>query len=191
MGTNAGRTLVIGNNNNFIGYYAGYNASQKVDANNSTAIGANSYTTKDNQIVLGDSNVKEIVINGAITSSVISGSTFKGTANLATNASNAYSLDASYINNSTNIITIYNNYTASTSDYTILCNNVTASINIFLPAAFAIQGKWINIKKTSNTTAAVVIMPDTLSLDTSGSKTLNTMYASLHMVSDSNNWWVI
>lgn len=55
---------VTGDNNTFIGRDAGNHALQKNDVANSISIGANTYTTKDNQIVLGGENITEIVIGG-------------------------------------------------------------------------------------------------------------------------------
>lgn len=48
----------------FVGFNAGNNGSQKTDAYNSIAIGANAYTDKDNQVVIGDSGVAETVLRG-------------------------------------------------------------------------------------------------------------------------------
>ena len=59
VGDSAGGTITTGNTNSFLGYKSGYNASQKNDATNSTAIGANSYTDASNQIVFGDGNVTQ------------------------------------------------------------------------------------------------------------------------------------
>jgi hypothetical protein len=53
LGSNAGASITTGYNNVFVGYDAGYNGSQKVDAQNSIAIGANTYTTNNNQVVIG------------------------------------------------------------------------------------------------------------------------------------------
>lgn len=44
----------------FLGSSSGTNVLQGNDLNNSTAVGANSYTTTNNQIVLGDPNVTEV-----------------------------------------------------------------------------------------------------------------------------------
>ncbi len=53
-----------GSYNTFLGYHASYPLGQKVDAENSTALGANSYTTKSNQMVYGDANIVENVFKG-------------------------------------------------------------------------------------------------------------------------------
>ncbi|MDD5528350.1 MAG: hypothetical protein PHO56_05295, partial [Patescibacteria group bacterium] len=59
VGEASGYNLTTGYNNTFIGYLSGYNASQKVDAVNSAAIGANTYTTASNQMVYGDNNITQ------------------------------------------------------------------------------------------------------------------------------------
>ena len=66
FGRNAGRTITTGTYNTFIGHEAGYNASQKVDATNSMALGNGAYTTADNQIVIGNTSVTSTIIRGAI-----------------------------------------------------------------------------------------------------------------------------
>jgi hypothetical protein len=57
IGASAGRSLTTANNNIFIGYESGYNASQKVDAENSIGIGYQAYTTESNQVVIGNSSI--------------------------------------------------------------------------------------------------------------------------------------
>jgi hypothetical protein len=59
IGGNAGQKATTAISSTFIGHNCGTNASQKVDAFTSTAIGYNAYTTKDNQVVIGGSNVEE------------------------------------------------------------------------------------------------------------------------------------
>jgi hypothetical protein len=49
-----------------IGQNAGQSGSQKVDATNSIAIGYGTYTTKDNQIVLGNSSTVETDLQGNV-----------------------------------------------------------------------------------------------------------------------------
>lgn len=61
LGESSGSKLQTGNENTFLGQFSGVNDLQKIDANNSTAIGHNSYTDKDNQIVLGNESITEII----------------------------------------------------------------------------------------------------------------------------------
>jgi hypothetical protein len=63
VGNQAGRTITTGGNNTFIGREAGFNASQLATASNSTGIGFEAFTTKDNQIVLGNASVTEIKLD--------------------------------------------------------------------------------------------------------------------------------
>lgn len=64
IGNEAGRPLTTASNSVFIGAGAGNNEDQKLDAVNSMALGANTFTTKNNQVVIGDGDVTEIVIGG-------------------------------------------------------------------------------------------------------------------------------
>lgn len=57
---------VYGDNSVFIGRNAGNHQQQKRDVKNSISIGANTYTTNDNQIVIGNENITEIVIGGVV-----------------------------------------------------------------------------------------------------------------------------
>src|SRR5690606_24787243 len=65
IGILAGYNLASGSDNTFIGKEAGFNGSQKVDAQNSMAIGAGTYTTADNQVVIGNSAITETQLRGA------------------------------------------------------------------------------------------------------------------------------
>lgn len=60
VGVRSAYALAGAADSTFIGHKAGDHGSQKLDAQNSTAIGANSFTTADNQIVLGSSAVTEL-----------------------------------------------------------------------------------------------------------------------------------
>jgi hypothetical protein len=58
IGYNGGRTISSGSDNTFVGTDSGYSgAYQKVDAANSTAIGHGTYTTANNQVVIGDAGI--------------------------------------------------------------------------------------------------------------------------------------
>lgn len=65
VGHNAGRSHLTGDSNVFIGDSAGNNVSQKTDAVNSIAIGQNSFTTANNQTVLGNIGTTEFKSFGA------------------------------------------------------------------------------------------------------------------------------
>ena len=60
------RSLTTGSSNTALGSYAGYNASQKVDAVNSTCIGYQAYNDKSNQVVIGNPSITETVLRGVI-----------------------------------------------------------------------------------------------------------------------------
>jgi len=64
VGSTSGFVITTGNSNTFLGFAAGNHASQKIDAANSMALGANSYTDKDNQVVIGASTITETLIRG-------------------------------------------------------------------------------------------------------------------------------
>lgn len=55
-----------GSNNVFLGSYSGKNAAQYMAATNSIAIGHNTYTTKSNQVVLGNQDVSETLLRGNV-----------------------------------------------------------------------------------------------------------------------------
>lgn len=67
IGSNAGRTLTTGSDNVCIGDSAGFNASQLVSASNSICIGADSFNTASNQIVIGNTSHTAAVIHGGLT----------------------------------------------------------------------------------------------------------------------------
>ena len=70
VGFRAGQRLTGGGTCTFVGYQTGENENQKVDAVNSTALGANAYTTKNNQVSLGGDAVTETVLHGIVLSTV-------------------------------------------------------------------------------------------------------------------------
>ena len=63
---------MTGSNNTGMGYAAGYNAKQKVDAKNQILIGANTYGARDSITVLGASFIKETIVRGKLIDSTLS-----------------------------------------------------------------------------------------------------------------------
>lgn len=70
IGVDVGSTITTGTLNTFAGYNAGKNGSQLATATNSTAIGANAFTTASNQVVIGDANITETILRGAVKASL-------------------------------------------------------------------------------------------------------------------------
>ena len=70
IGKDTGRLLTTGDSNTFIGFEAGEGllttANQLLTVSRSTAIGSRSFTTKDDQVVIGGEDVVETVIHGDI-----------------------------------------------------------------------------------------------------------------------------
>jgi hypothetical protein len=64
VGSNVGRSIVSGYQNTFIGTSAGYDALQKTDAINSMALGYGTFTTYDNQVVIGNASVTRTTLRG-------------------------------------------------------------------------------------------------------------------------------
>jgi len=65
-GYQAGRTLVTGDSCTFLGYSAGYHASQLASASNSMALGNGAYTTQSNQIAYGNAAITLNSFNGVM-----------------------------------------------------------------------------------------------------------------------------
>lgn len=63
-GYNSGASITTGYYNAFLGKSAGSNASQKVDAVNSMALGYGAYTTESNSTVIGNSSMAKIITLG-------------------------------------------------------------------------------------------------------------------------------
>jgi len=66
VGYSAGRTLTTGNSNTFLGYNAGFHGSQLTSSVNSMALGNGTYTTADNQVVIGNTGVTQTLLNGSV-----------------------------------------------------------------------------------------------------------------------------
>jgi hypothetical protein len=67
VGSGAGAFCISGSYNVFIGKGAGSNTNyQRQNAYNTIVIGQDTYSTKDNQVVLGNSSIVETLLNGVI-----------------------------------------------------------------------------------------------------------------------------
>jgi len=66
IGTYSGNSITIGNNNTFLGSSAGSHNLQKTDAVNSMALGSGTYTTADNQVVIGNDAVTQTLLHGSV-----------------------------------------------------------------------------------------------------------------------------
>jgi hypothetical protein len=64
VGSSAGSNVTSGQSNVFIGFAAGNSDGQKADVRNSIAIGDQTYTTKDNQVVIGNDLTETFVLGG-------------------------------------------------------------------------------------------------------------------------------
>jgi trimeric autotransporter adhesin len=62
IGYRAGYNITTGTKNTFIGRESGYNASQKVNAVNSMGLGYQTYTTENNQVVIGNPSITETIL---------------------------------------------------------------------------------------------------------------------------------
>jgi hypothetical protein len=81
FGNLAGHDITTGGTNTFVGYMAGDNASQKVDADNSMALGNGTWTTASNQVVIGNTSVTTMILRGAVTMVIANGNAFPVTPN--------------------------------------------------------------------------------------------------------------
>lgn len=66
VGVSSGGSITTGTTNTFVGHSSGTNASQKVDAVNSIAIGNGTFTTASNQAVLGNSSITQTLLRGVV-----------------------------------------------------------------------------------------------------------------------------
>ena len=66
VGYLAGGSVTGSNFSTFLGNQAGFDVRQNVDPYNSMALGNGSYTTKNNQVVIGNANVVETLLRGNV-----------------------------------------------------------------------------------------------------------------------------
>jgi hypothetical protein len=66
LGNLSGFEVTTGSSNVFVGSNTGSSGSQKVDVINSIAIGSGTFTTKDNQAILGSATITETILRGNV-----------------------------------------------------------------------------------------------------------------------------
>lgn len=150
IGENSGRTFTNGTYNTFIGYNSGYNASQLAAVQNSIAIGYNTYTTSSNQIVLGDSDITEILLSQDLGATVKTGPILSnGSISIGSDSAQTWNIDGSGID-----LTINQGSTGTTKLTLSSLGNLTVStINTYtLGAACA---KAVDTSVTQNSTNLV------------------------------------
>lgn len=149
VGSLSGAYITTGSSNTFIGSFASVDASQKVDAVNSMALGANAYTTADNQVVLGDISITQTILRGAVQASSVTmtGSlTVQTTAFIGINASAADFPNAALIASKGNSGHTYNNNigivgeSAAALGFPSIGVGGVASTNIVFPA-YGVAGR--------------------------------------------------
>ena len=158
IGYYAGGTLNpvsdTGDYNTFIGYRSGFHASQLTTADNSIAIGANSYTTANNQAVFGASTITETILRGIVR---VPG--FVPTIRTVTDA---------------NTTMVYTDHTIEMS---------TGALGRTVDLSAAVVGQVIIIKKIDSGAGAVTFVSTTsCTIDGSTTRSLVSQYESLTLV---------
>jgi hypothetical protein len=83
-------------------------------------------------------------------------------------------------------------YTVQSQDYIIFASAAIANVNITLPSAVGLEGKQYIIKKVDTTRNEVVVLTvNSETIDNESSLVIKTPMASLYVVSDNINWWII
>lgn len=82
-------------------------------------------------------------------------------------------------------------YTATDADYTIIANTSGGNITINLPATSGITGRIYNIKEISASNTLTIDPNASENIDGSTTKTINTQYQSVQIISDGTQWWII
>lgn len=88
------------------------------------------------------------------------------------------------------VVSVTAAYAAVATDDVILCDTTAAAFAVTIPAANALPGRQITIKKIDTTANAVTITPAAGTIDGAVSLALSTAYEAVTLVSGGNNWWV-
>lgn len=149
LGSHAGIYLTTGSNNTFIGSHSGNHASQLRTAENSMALGNGTYTTADNQIMIGNTDITETILRGRVALPAV--------------VSNARTVTDS-------------NATMLINDYTIRMSTGATARTVDLSAA--VVGQIVKIKKIDSGAGAVTFVSGTsCTIDGSTSRSLASQYA--------------
>lgn len=180
IGGLAGQTAIVANalttgtNATFLGYGSGPGSVGAIGLNFMTAVGSNAVVDSANTIVLGRSTDTTVIGTTAINANATALLQIAG--NIAL----------------TNIATKSANYSIVTTDSVIIADASTAAFTITLPNANIGKGTEFKIKK-KDSSANVVTVATVSSQLIDGATTFNigTQYASITIVSDGIQWWVI
>jgi hypothetical protein len=92
------------------------------------------------------------------------------------------------------VLTITGSHTAGSSSETVILANATSNnIAITLPPAADYEDESFVVKKIDASSNTVTVSGDSISelIDNSTSQIINIINASLEMISDGSNWWII
>lgn len=128
-GNEAGNKITTGNSNVFIGYKAASSLLQKEDASNSISIGANTYTTADNQVVIGDNNITETQLRGVKFMDLAGG----GTQNIQIDNT------GKLVTSTTATVIISGSQPITTTEGSLWYDSVNSALKIY------ISGSWVTI----------------------------------------------
>lgn len=166
IGTGGGRDLTTGINNVFIGHSAGDNASQKVDADNSIGIGFQTFTTADNQVVIGNTSITETILRGQVFTGDGAYETLKRTAKTSS--------------------------ASITTETLVLVDATSGDVTITLPPAANLVDTPVHLKKIDSSANSMIIEGDG-SETIDGQLNVNTavQYTNITVVSDGTSWFIL
>ena len=177
VGTYAGSWNAGGTYNSFLGYCAGQPASQGTGLDHSTAIGAGAYTTQNNQMVLGDSNLTSVV-----------------TAAVMHLPTEAYALTNLVTAAGTNVYKITTNYPSI-----LTVGTTAAALQVCLPTPQPyIAGYVVRVIDKAGTAAtrnitisATNVYGQSQTINGAATYVISANYGFCHAMTDGTNWFII
>ena len=167
MGQNSGRTLIAGAENTFMGYNAGH-TGQLATATNSIGIGNGVVTTKNNQIILGNTSNTETLLRGDVWTGDGAYETIKSVAVTGTKT------------------------LVAPCETLVLGDATSGAFSVFLPTAASMPDTPITVKKVDASGNAVTIDGNgSETIDGATTKALAAQYDSMTVVSDGTVWHTI